>query len=115
MNQKRYDWNILVILAIFGIHRFYVGRIGSGIAQWLTAFGFGVWWLIDIIAILKGEFTDVDGVVIQKNQISLSGPAQQQKGSVSFVADELRKLKELLDSGVITQSEFDKKKKDLLG
>ena len=30
------------------------------------------------------------------------------------VADELKKFKELLDSGVITQDEFDKKKKELL-
>ena len=30
-------------------------------------------------------------------------------------ADELRKFKELLDSGVITQEEFDAKKKQLLG
>jgi predicted Zn-dependent peptidase len=30
-------------------------------------------------------------------------------------ADELRKFKELLDSGIITQEEFDTKKKQLLG
>lgn len=30
-------------------------------------------------------------------------------------ADELKKFKELLDSGVITQEEFDAKKKQLLG
>ena len=30
-------------------------------------------------------------------------------------ADELKKYKELLDSGVITQEEFDAKKKQLLG
>jgi predicted Zn-dependent peptidase len=30
-------------------------------------------------------------------------------------ADELKKFKELLDSGIITQEEFDEKKKQLLG
>ncbi|MBR3928642.1 MAG: SHOCT domain-containing protein [Clostridia bacterium] len=30
-------------------------------------------------------------------------------------ADELKKFKDLLDSGVITQEEFDTKKKQLLG
>jgi hypothetical protein len=30
-------------------------------------------------------------------------------------AEELKKFKELVDMGVITQEEFDKKKKDLLG
>ena len=30
------------------------------------------------------------------------------------VADEIKKFKELLDTGAITQKEFDKKKKELL-
>ena len=30
-------------------------------------------------------------------------------------ADELKKFKDLLDSGIITQEEFDEKKKQLLG
>ena len=30
-------------------------------------------------------------------------------------ADELKKFKELLDTGIITQEEFDSKKKELLG
>ena len=33
----------------------------------------------------------------------------------NFNADELKKYKELLDSGVISQEEFDTKKKQLLG
>lgn len=32
-----------------------------------------------------------------------------------FAADELKKFKELLDSGILTQEEFDAKKKQLLG
>ena len=45
---------------------------------------------------------------------------QNNKGSVTVVnnasnADELKKYKELLDSGIITQEEFDAKKKQLLG
>ena len=39
---------------------------------------------------------------------------KENKNSVSS-ADELKKFKELLDSGVITQEEFDAKKKQLLG
>jgi predicted Zn-dependent peptidase len=36
------------------------------------------------------------------------------KQPVASVADELKKLKELLDSGVLTQAEFDAQKKKLL-
>ena len=35
--------------------------------------------------------------------------------TTSYNADELKKFKELLDSGVITEEEFDAKKKQLLG
>lgn len=41
-------------------------------------------------------------------------PAPQKTADTTFVADELLKLKGLLDSGVITQEEFDKKKSQLL-
>ena len=41
--------------------------------------------------------------------------AQQNGGGAISSADELKKFKELLDSGVITQEEFDAKKKQLLG
>ena len=39
---------------------------------------------------------------------------KSQKSSGSSVADELVKLKKLMDEGVITQGEFNKKKKELL-
>jgi len=46
---------------------------------------------------------------------------ERQKGKTTIVSeksdsvDEIKKYKELLDSGIITQEEFDAKKKELLG
>ena len=40
---------------------------------------------------------------------------EQAANSGKYDADELKKFKELLDSGVISQEEFDAKKKQLLG
>ncbi|MBI2447123.1 MAG: TM2 domain-containing protein [Candidatus Omnitrophica bacterium] len=49
-------------LGPFGAHRFYVGKIGSGILIIVTIGGFcGVWPLIDLIMIACGEFKDKEG------------------------------------------------------
>jgi TM2 domain-containing membrane protein YozV len=60
------SWVVALVLCLFlgmlGAHRFYVGKIGTGIVQILTLGGFfGVWVLIDLIMILIGKFGDKDG------------------------------------------------------
>jgi len=49
------------LLGYFGAHRFYVGKIGTGILQIFTFGGFGIWVLVDLIMILVGSFTDKAG------------------------------------------------------
>ena len=48
-------------LGVFGAHRFYVGKIGTGILMFITIGGLGIWTLIDFIMIIVGAFTDADG------------------------------------------------------
>jgi TM2 domain-containing membrane protein YozV len=51
-----------LLLCIFGgflgLHRFYVGRIGSGVL-WFVTFGlFSVGWIYDLVMVATGEFVD---------------------------------------------------------
>lgn len=53
-------------LGFFGAHRFYVGKIGTGILMLCTVGGLGVWWLVDLIFISCGDFRDKEGRRIVK-------------------------------------------------
>lgn len=53
-------------LGVFGVHRFYVGKMWTGVFQLLTVGGFGIWWIIDLVLILLGAFTDAEGRPVTK-------------------------------------------------
>ena len=57
---------ICFFLGFIGIHRFMVGKIGTGVLMIITFGGLGIWTLIDFIVILTGGFTDSDGNKINK-------------------------------------------------
>jgi phage shock protein PspC (stress-responsive transcriptional regulator)/TM2 domain-containing membrane protein YozV len=48
-------------LGWLGVHRFYVGKAGTGVLMIITLGGLGIWWAIDFIMILIGSFTDKGG------------------------------------------------------
>lgn len=64
------DWLITLLLCLFcggiGVHRYYVGKIGTGILYTLTLGFFGIGTLIDLIKILMGKFTDKNGNYIRR-------------------------------------------------
>jgi len=64
------DWLTTLILCIFlgvfGVHRFYTGHIAIGVIQLLTLGGCGIWWLIDLVMIATGSYTDSNGFPLLK-------------------------------------------------
>ena len=57
---------LCIFLGIFGIHDFYVGRIGSGILKLFTINIFLIGWFIDMIKVATGSYKDGAGEPIRK-------------------------------------------------
>ena len=56
---------LCLLLGGLGVHRFYVGKIGTGILMLFTLGGLGIWALIDLIVIAVGSFKDKNGLVLK--------------------------------------------------
>lgn len=72
-NTQDKDWTVALILCILGmvvgiagLHRFYVGKIGTGVLWLLTGGLCGIGTIIDLIVILTGGFTDAEGNILVK-------------------------------------------------
>ena len=51
---------------IFGAHRFYAGKRKTGMLMLVTIGGLGIWYVIDCLIVLFGEFKDNKGRKIKQ-------------------------------------------------
>lgn len=101
------------ILGIFlggiGVHRFYLGHIGKGIIYLLFFWTF--------IPALVGLIEGIGYLTMSQAEFNEYIDKRNDKRTTVLVvnkADELTKFHSLKEQGVITQEEFEKKKKELL-
>ena len=118
------DWLVTLLFSIFlgylGIHRFYVGKIGTGILWLLTGGCLGIGALVDIIMVATENFSDDMGKLIVQDQRKNPRPAYAYansgptKSARDEALDQIEKLAKLRDSGAITQEEYEQKKAAIL-
>lgn len=70
--QPVVTWLLWFFLGSLGAHRYYLGRIGTAIAQTLTLGGLGIWALIDVFLIsgmIRKENEKIEMDIIQNIQV----------------------------------------------
>jgi hypothetical protein len=88
---------------MFGGHRFYLGKVGSGILQLCTLGGMGIWWLADCVLVASGEFRDVAGKRVLRwttdEDVALGGRAPDPRllEDVEQLRSEMSELQERVD------------------
>ncbi len=56
---------LCLFLGYLGVHRFYAGKLGTGLL-WLCTGGIaGIGWLVDLVIILCGKFSDKEGALLK--------------------------------------------------
>ena len=126
------EWVIALLLCFFfgwlGVHRFYVGKIGTGLLlMFSSAILIGFFWaFIDLIMIACAAFRDKEGRKIDYSSSAgvsnvshtvvdtSAGNSSSDKKFDVHVATELKELSSLKKEGILTEAEFNKKKKQLL-
>jgi TM2 domain-containing membrane protein YozV len=57
---------LCIFFGLFGVHRFYLGKIGTGIIMILTLGGFGIWAIVDFFIAIFGDYKDSNGLYVER-------------------------------------------------
>lgn len=72
MKSKLATLLLCLVFGVYGAHRFYVGKISSGILYLCTAGLFGIGVIIDLFDIIFNKFTDKDGNALFDDMTSVN-------------------------------------------
>ncbi len=78
--SKSTTFLLCYFLGGLGVHRFYLGKLVTGLLMLLTGGGLMIWWLVDLYRIITGRLKDKQG-----NDLSVSQPDADQPNAGFWV------------------------------
>lgn len=73
--QSQKDFMTTAMLSLFlggfGVDRFYLGKVGTGILKLITFGGLGIWYIIDLILIMTGSMRSKDNQTLANRDKNL--------------------------------------------
>ena len=111
MKDKTTAIILSALLGGLGIDRFYLGYTGMGVLKLLTGGVFGVLWIIDIINIANGKLQPADGSGYASENFGMNNKPTAVNNDPY---EELKKLAQLKEQGILSEEEFKSLKTDAL-
>ena len=114
------DPTTMLIISLFlgglGVDRFMLGETGMGVLKLLTGGCLGVLTIIDWFTVMGKTRKRNFEIFMEsiENQSLITSNDYSITNSNSNTVEEIKKYKQLLDKNIITQEEFEQKKKELL-
>jgi len=118
MKSKSTAYLLWFFLGLWGAHKFYLNKTGTGILYFFTFGFFGIGWFIDLFTL--GSQVDVYNVMfgrhfnnnVHTNHVVVNVPNQQHHAE--SMSDKLHKLYDLKEKGILTEEEYTAQKAKIL-
>ena len=122
MKSKSTAYILWFFLGFLGVHKFYLNKVGMGVLYFFTFGIFGIGWFIDLFTL--GSQVDTYNALFGRqfgannnnvNNIVVNVPGHGANNhSQPSISDQLHKLNELKEKGILTEEEFNIQKGKIL-
>jgi len=123
MKSKSTAYILWFFFGFFGIHKFYLNKVGMGIIYLFTFGLFGIGWFIDLFT-LGSQVDNYNNAIFLRqlgsnhnnnvNNIVVNVPGHSPQVAQPTMSEQLHKLHELKEKGIINEEEYNIQKGKIL-